>query len=80
MRYQTSEQFPKEQLEISKQKLASQLQKVKSFKDLEQLWEQMLKGDIKYLVETAKIWEPADVLIKSVSPEYTGTALYKPKK
>lgn len=80
MRYQTSEQFPKEQLEISKQKLASQLQKVKSFKDLERLWEQMLKGDIKYLVETAKIWEPADELIKSVSPQYTGTALYKPKK
>jgi len=78
MRYQGSYQFPGQKLEISKQNLASELAKIKSFKDLEILWDEMLQGDIKYLVETNQIWEKADELIKSVSPEYTGTARYKP--
>ena len=78
MRYQGSYQFPGQKLEISKQNLASELAKVKNFKDLETLWDEMLKGDIKYLVETNKMWEKADEAIKSVSPEYTGTARYKP--
>lgn len=78
MRYQGSYQFPKQKLEISKQNLASELTKIKNFKDLERLWDEMLKGDVKYLVETARDWEKMDEAIKSVSPSYTGTALYKP--
>jgi len=78
MRYQGSYQFPGQKLEISKQNLATELRKIKNFKDLELLWNEMLKGDIKYLVETANLWEKADEAIKSVSPSYTGTALYKP--
>jgi hypothetical protein len=80
MRYQGSYQFPKQKLEISKQNLASELGKIKNFKDLERLWDEMLKGDVKYLVETARDWEKMDEAIRSVSPTYTGTALYKPKK
>ena len=80
MRYQGSYQFPKQKLEISKQNLASELGKIKNFKDLERLWDEMLKGDVKYLVETARDWEKMDETIRSVSPTYTGTALYKPKK
>ena len=80
MRYQGSYQFPKQKLEISKQNLASELAKIKNFKDLERLWDEMLKGDVKYLVETARDWEKMDEAIRSVSPTYTGTALYKPKK
>jgi len=78
MRYQGSYQFPGQKLEISKQKLATELRKIKNFKDLERLWDEMLQGDIKYLVETASTWENIDEALKSVSPEYTGTALYKP--
>jgi hypothetical protein len=80
MRYQGSYQFPGQKLEISKQNLASELAKIKNFKDLERLWDEMLKGDVKYLVETAGTWEKMDEALKSVSPAYTGTALYKPKK
>ena len=80
MRYQGSYQFPGQKLEISKQNLATELRKIKNFKDLERLWDEMLQGDIKYLVETAGTWEKMDEALKSVSPEYTGTALYKPKK
>lgn len=78
MRYQGSYQFPGQKLEISKQNLATELRKIKNFKDLERLWDEMLQGDIKYLVETAGTWEKMDEALKSVSPEYTGTALYKP--
>lgn len=80
MRYQKSAHFKGEALEISKQKLASKLSKVKTFKELQALWDEMLQGDIKYLVETNKVWEPLDKEIRSVSPSYTGTAKYKPKK
>jgi hypothetical protein len=78
MRYQGSYQFPGQKLEISKQNLATELRKITSFKDLEILWDEMLQGDIKYLVETNQLWEKADEVIKSVNPEYTGTARYKP--
>ena len=51
---------------------------VKNPKDLYVLWDQMLSDDIKYLYETAEIWQPMDKTIKSVSPKFTGKAPSKP--
>lgn len=79
MRGQSSNQFPGENLEISKTKLAQRLRKVKTKKDLDALWDEMLSDDVKYLYETAEIWEPLDKTIKSVSPKFTGKAKSKPK-
>jgi hypothetical protein len=77
MRAQPSYQFPGDNLEISKTKLTQRLRKVKTKKDLNELWDQLLSEDAKYLYETAEIWQPMDKAIKSVSPEYTGTAKFK---
>ena len=77
MRAQPSYQFPGDNLEISKTKLTQRLRKVKNKKDLNELWNQLLSEDAKYLYETAEIWQPMDKVIKSVSPEYTGTAKSK---
>ena len=79
MRAQGSNQFPGENIEISKTKLTQKLRKVKNQKDLYVLWDQMLSDDIKYLYETAEIWQPMDKTIKSVSPKFTGKAPSKPK-
>jgi len=79
MRAQGSNQFPGENLEISKTKLTQKLRQVKNPKDLYALWDQMLSDDIKYLYETAEIWQPMDKTIKSVSPKFTGKAPSKPK-
>lgn len=79
MRAQGSNQFPGENLEISKTKLTQKLRQVKNPKDLYVLWDQMLSDDIKYLYETAEIWQPMDKTIKSVSPKFTGKAPSKPK-
>lgn len=79
MRAQGSNQFPGNNLEISKTKLTQKLRQVKSKKDLDALWDEMLADDVQYLYETASIWQPMDKTIKSVSPEFTGKALSKPK-
>ena len=78
MRAQGSNQFPGENLEISKTKLTQKLRQVKNPKGLYVLWDQMLSDDIKYLYETAEIWQPMDKTIKSVSPKFTGKAPSKP--
>ena len=79
MRAQPSNQFPGENLEISKTKLTQRLRKVKNKKELNKLWNQFLDDDGRYLYDTAEIWEPMDNTIKSVSPKYTGTAKSKKK-
>ena len=77
MRGQGSNQFPGENLEISKTKLTQKLRKVKTKKDLNALWDEMLSDDVKYLYETAEIWQPMDKAIKEVSPKFTGKAKSK---
>ena len=79
MRGQGSNQFPGENLEISKTKLTQKLRQIKSKKDLNNLWDEFLSDDGKYLYETSEIWEPMDKVIKSVSPKFTGKAPSKPK-
>ena len=80
MRYQPSMTFEGEAMEISKEALTKQLRKVKSMKDLESLLEGLIDDDIMPLIQNAKDWENMDDAIKSVSPEYTGKARYKPPK
>jgi len=63
MRAQGSNQFPGENLEISKTKLTQRLRKVKTKKDLDALWDEMLADDVQYLYKTASIWQPMDKLI-----------------
>ena len=77
MRAQGSNQFPGENLEISKTKLTQKLRAVKTKKDLNALWDEMLSDDVKYLYETAEVWQPLDKTIKEVSPSYTGKAKSK---
>lgn len=79
MRAQGSNQFPGENLEISKTKLIQKLRKVKTKKDLDALWDEMLADDVQYLYETASIWQPMDKVIKEISPKFTGKAKSKPK-
>ena len=79
MRAQGSNQFPGENLEISKTKLTQKLRKVKTKKDLDALWDEMLADDVQYLYETASIWQPMDKVIKEISPKFTGKAKSKPK-
>lgn len=79
MRAQGSNQFPGENLEISKTKLTQRLRKVKTKKDLDALWDEMLADDVQYLYKTASIWQPMDKLIKEISPKFTGKAPSKPK-
>ena len=79
MRAQGSNQFPGENLEISKTKLTQKLRKVKTKKDLDALWDEMLADDAQYLYETASIWQPMDKVIKEISPKFTGKAKSKPK-
>ena len=79
MRAQPSNQFPGENLEISKTKLTQRLRQVKNKKELNKLWDEFLDDDGRYLYDTAEIWEPLDNAIKSVSPKYTGAAKSKNK-
>ena len=78
MRYQPSATFKGQKLEISKEKLTTELRKVKNLKDLEVLLDTFLEKDIIPLIKNAKIWENMDDAIMSVSPKYTGKAKYKP--
>ena len=78
MRYQPSGTFKGQKLEISKEKLTTELRKVKNLKDLEVLLDTFLEEDIIPLIKNAKIWEKMDDDIMSVSPKYTGKAKYKP--
>lgn len=80
MRYQPSMTFEGEAQEISKEALTKQLRKVKNMKELESLLEGFIDDDVMPLIQNAKDWENMDDVIKSVSPEYTGTARYKPPK
>ena len=66
MRAQGSNQFPGDNLEISKGKLTARLRNVKNFKELESLWDEFLADDGKYLYQTAEIWEELGALIKSI--------------
>ena len=77
MRAQGSNQFPGENLEISKTKLTQRLRKIKTKKELNALWDEMLSDDVKYLYETAEVWQPLDKAIKEVSPKFTGKAKSK---
>ena len=77
MRAQPSFQFPGDNLEISKTKLTQRLRQVKTKKDLDALWDELLSEDAKYLYETAEVWQPLDKTIKSVSPKFTGKAKSK---
>ena len=77
MRAQGSNQFPGENLEISKTKLTQKLRAVKTKKDLNALWDEMLSDDVKYLYETAEVWQPLDKTLKEVSPKFTGKAKSK---
>jgi hypothetical protein len=79
MRAQGSNQFPGENLEISKTKLTQRLRKIKTKKELNALWDEMLSDDVKYLYETAEVWQPLDKAIKEVSPKFTGKAKSKAK-
>ena len=79
MRAQGSNQFPGDNLEISKTKLTQRLRQVKTKKDLDALWDEMLGDDVQYLYKTASIWQPMDKLIKEISPKFTGKAKLKPK-
>ena len=66
MRAQGSNQFPGDNLEISKGNLTTRLRDVKNFKELESLWDEFLADDGKYLYQTAEIWEELGALIKSI--------------
>ena len=56
----------KQGAEISKKTLARRLKKVKTKEELMELWMELIEGDGQYLVETAKIWEDLDKLIKEI--------------
>lgn len=80
MRYQPSETFRGQKLEMSKEALTTELRKIKNMKDLEEVLDKFLKADIKPLIDTAKSWEGIDDVLKSINPRYTGKARYKPPK
>lgn len=80
MRYQPSGTFSGQKLEMSKEALATEFRKVKTFKEFEALVDKFIEEDIIPLVQTGKNWQPMDDLIKSISPDYTGTVRHRPKK
>lgn len=75
MRFQPSDTFPGENMEIMKEALTTKLNQVNNPKDFEILLDNLIKNDIKPLVDNARIWEEADDVIKSFSPDFTGRAL-----
>ena len=74
MRLQPSDTFPGESMEIMKDALTSKLTKIKNPKDFEIMLDNLIKNDIKPLVDNAQIWENMDDAIRSVSPSFTGRA------
>lgn len=80
VRQQPSMTFEGESWEISQEALDRHLRKAKNMKELEALLEGFIKDDIIPMIETAKIWENTDDLLRSVSPSYTGKARYKKPK
>jgi len=74
MRLQPSDTFPGESMEIMKETLTSKLSKINNPKDFEILVDNLIKNDIKPLVDNAKNWENMDDAIKTISPAYTGRA------
>lgn len=75
MRFQPSDTFPGESMEIMKEALTTKLNKINNPKDFEILLDNLIKNDIKPLVDNARIWEKSDDVIRSVSPDFTGRAL-----
>ena len=75
MRFQPSDTFPGENMEIMKEALTTKLNKINNPKDFEILLDNLIKNDIKPLVDNARIWEKSDDVIRSVSPDFTGRAL-----
>jgi hypothetical protein len=75
MRFQPSDTFPGESMEIMKEALTTKLNQVNNPKDFEILLDNLIKNDIKPLVDNARIWEKTDDVIKSFSPDFTGRAL-----
>ena len=75
MRFQPSDTFPGESMEIMKEALTTKLNQVNNPKDFEILLDNLIKNDIKPLVDNARIWEKSDDVIRSVSPDFTGRAL-----
>lgn len=75
MRFQPSDTFPGESMEIMKEALTTKLNQVNNPKDFEILLDNLIKNDIKPLVDNARIWEKTDDVIKSFSHDFTGRAL-----
>ena len=75
MRFQPSDTFPGESMEIMKEALTTKLNQINNPKDFEILLDNLIKNDIKPLVDNARIWEKSDDVIRSVSPDFTGRAL-----
>ena len=62
-------------MEIMKEALTTKLNQINNPKDFEILLDNLIENDIKHLVDNAQIWEKADDVIRSVSPDFTGKAL-----
>ena len=73
MRFQPSDTFPGENMEIMKEALTTKLNRINNPKDFEILLDNLIKNDIKPLVDNAKIWENMDDFLIKESPDYTGT-------
>ena len=71
-RLQPSDTFPGESMEIMKEALTTKLNKINDPKDFEILVDNLLKNDIKDLVDNARVWENLDDVIKSINPDFTG--------
>jgi len=71
-RLQPSDTFPGESMEIMKEALTTKLNKINNPKDFEILVDNLLKNDIKDLVDNARVWENLDDVIKSINPDFTG--------
>ena len=81
MRYQPSLTFKGERLEISKEALTKQLNKVKTYKEFEALLDRFIADDIVPLVNDARNWEKMDDILREINPGvYTGKAKYTPPK
>lgn len=71
-RLQPSDTFPGESMEIMKEALTTKLNQINNPKDFEILVDNLLKNDIKPLVDNARVWENLDDVIKSINPDFTG--------
>jgi TnpA family transposase len=57
-----------------KETLTAKLSRINNPKDFEILVDNLIKNDIKPLVDNARNWENMDDVIKTISPAYTGKA------